>query len=99
MPTWKKIITSGSDANLNSLVVQNGITGSLIGTSSYSDNTNLLGGQSGSYYLPSSSINDIVQNNSDIYTSTQKVSQIISLTAAEYESIGTKDDGTLYVII
>lgn len=36
MPNWKKIVTSGSDASLNSLIVSSGITGSLFGTSSYS---------------------------------------------------------------
>ena len=35
MPNWKKIIVSGSDASLNSLVVTNGITGSLFGTASF----------------------------------------------------------------
>jgi hypothetical protein len=35
MPNWKKIIVSGSDASLNSLVVSNGITGSLLGTASF----------------------------------------------------------------
>lgn len=35
MPNWKKVITSGSDASLNSLIVANGITGSLQGTASY----------------------------------------------------------------
>ena len=35
MPSWKKIITSGSDASLNSINVTNGITGSLLGTASY----------------------------------------------------------------
>ena len=35
MPNWKKVITSGSDASLNSLTVINGITGSLFGTSSW----------------------------------------------------------------
>ena len=35
MPNWKKIVTSGSDATLNSLTVTNGITGSLEGTASY----------------------------------------------------------------
>ena len=35
MPNWKKIILSGSTANLNSLTVTNGITGSLFGTASY----------------------------------------------------------------
>ena len=34
MPNWKKVITSGSDAALNSLLVTNGITGSLLGTAS-----------------------------------------------------------------
>ena len=35
MPNWKKVIVSGSNAVLNSLNVTNGITGSLLGTSSY----------------------------------------------------------------
>ena len=35
MPNWRKIITSGSDASLNTLTVPNGITGSLFGTASY----------------------------------------------------------------
>ena len=35
MPNWKKVIISGSDASFNSLIVDNGITGSLQGTSSY----------------------------------------------------------------
>jgi len=47
MPSWKKVITSGSDASLNSLTVSNGITGSLFGTASYASNggvTQLLAG-------------------------------------------------------
>lgn len=35
MPNWRKVITSGSDASLNTLTVSNGITGSLFGTASY----------------------------------------------------------------
>lgn len=35
MPSWRKVIISGSDAALNSLSVTNGITGSLLGTASY----------------------------------------------------------------
>lgn len=35
MPSWKKVIISGSNAALNSLTVTNGITGSLYGTSSW----------------------------------------------------------------
>jgi len=32
MPSWKRVIVSGSDASLNTLTVSNGITGSLFGT-------------------------------------------------------------------
>ena len=35
MPNWKKVIVSGSDANLNSLNVTAGVTGSLLGSASY----------------------------------------------------------------
>lgn len=35
MPSWKKVITSGSVAALSSLTVTNGITGSLFGTASW----------------------------------------------------------------
>jgi len=35
MPSWKKVLISGSDAALNKLTVINGITGSLFGTASY----------------------------------------------------------------
>ena len=52
MPSWKKVIVSGSDASLNSLNVINGITGSLFGTSSFSTSasfaataSNILGGK------------------------------------------------------
>ncbi len=38
MPSWKKVIVSGSDASLNSLVVNNGVTGSLQGTASWANN-------------------------------------------------------------
>ena len=38
MPNWRKIILSGSTANLNSLTVTNGITGSLFGTASWAVN-------------------------------------------------------------
>jgi hypothetical protein len=38
MPSWKKVITSGSNAALNSLTVSNGITSSLFGTASWALN-------------------------------------------------------------
>jgi hypothetical protein len=39
MPSWKKVITSGSNAALQSLTVSNGITGSLFGTASFATQT------------------------------------------------------------
>ena len=49
MPSWKKVLISGSDAALNSLIVTNGITGSLFGTASYA-----IQALSASYALTSS---------------------------------------------
>jgi hypothetical protein len=48
MPNWKKIVTSGSDATLNSLNVTSGVTGSLLGTASYASN---LGGFDSTYFV------------------------------------------------
>ena len=55
MPAWKKVIVSGSDASLNSLNVTNGVTGSLFGTSSYSNNTDLLDGKDSSTFATTGS--------------------------------------------
>jgi hypothetical protein len=41
MAEWKKIIVSGSNAELNTLFVDNGITGSLLGTSSLSETSSI----------------------------------------------------------
>ena len=38
MPSWKKVITSGSDATLTSVTATAGFTGSLLGTASYATN-------------------------------------------------------------
>ena len=43
MPSWKKVILSGSNAALNSLTVSNGITGSLFGTASFALTSSFLG--------------------------------------------------------
>jgi hypothetical protein len=57
MPNWKKIVTSGSDATLNSLSVTNGITGSLLGTASYANQAltasyaNNLGGFDSTHFV------------------------------------------------
>jgi hypothetical protein len=42
MPSWKKVIISGSNAALNSLTVTNGITGSLFGTASFATSASFL---------------------------------------------------------
>ena len=69
MPSWKKVITSGSNASLNTLNVINGITGSLLGTASnaltasyintlnqdviITGSTNIKGNANGSLYVNS----------------------------------------------
>jgi len=55
MPSWKRVIVSGSDASLNTLTVSNGVqitgslratsfTGSLQGTASYASTASLVNG-------------------------------------------------------
>ena len=44
MPNWKKVVVSGSDAALNSLLVTGGITGSLLGTASTASYVDLVAG-------------------------------------------------------
>ena len=44
MPNWKKVIVSGSDAAVNSLLVTGGITGSLLGTASTASYVDLVAG-------------------------------------------------------
>jgi hypothetical protein len=61
------------------------ITGSLIVT--------------GSITVRSGSSNgDVVTNLTDTYTSIGRVLQIVTLTTAEYNAIGTKDPNTLYIV-
>ena len=48
MPAWKKVITSGSNAELNKLVVDTHISASLFSGSFYGDGSNLTGVSGGS---------------------------------------------------
>lgn len=41
---------------------------------------------------------NFVRNNEDIYTGTDKIDQIVTLTQSEYDAIPTKDANTLYII-
>ena len=60
MPSWKKVLVSGSDASLNSLnvatnVVAQSFTGSLLGTSSYAVNADFLDGRDSSVFATTGS--------------------------------------------
>jgi hypothetical protein len=55
MPSWKKVIVSGSDASLNSLIVNSGVTGSLQGTASYANNADLLDGKDSTIFATTGS--------------------------------------------
>lgn len=60
MPSWKKVIVSGSDASLNSLnvatnVVAQSFTGSLLGTSSYAANADFLDGKDSTVFATTGS--------------------------------------------
>ena len=43
--------------------------------------------------------NDYVRNTTDTYTATPKITQIITLSQAEYDLIGTPSTSTLYIIL
>jgi hypothetical protein len=74
MAEWKKVIVSGSDAELNTLFVENGITGSLEGTSSFSitssntilqnnllSNQNVGGNTSGTEYIAGTPVEEVLR--------------------------------------
>ena len=42
---------------------------------------------------------DYVKNNTDTYTPSAKITQIVTLTQAQYDGIGTPSDSTLYIIL
>lgn len=76
-----------------SVTAISGFTGSLFGTSSWSQNS-----------VTSSNFNGtgsdgFVSNMSDTYTGTAKIKDIVTLTAAEYSAIGAPLTSTLYVVI
>ena len=69
MPNWKKLILSGSNASLNSLIVTSGVTGSLFGTASYANNggvTQIVAGTNVSL-TPSTGVGAVTINASVTY--------------------------------
>jgi hypothetical protein len=64
MPSWKKLITSGSDANLNSLYVKNSVTasvfsGSFVGDGSGLTNISVDIGELASFSQPFTNVNTV----------------------------------------
>jgi hypothetical protein len=54
----------------------------------------------GSLMVQSASVSgEAVSNIGDTYTSTQKVTKMVTCTSAEYSAIGTKDPNTFYIVI
>ncbi len=84
---YDNIVVTGS------ITATTGFTGSLFGTSSWSQNS-----VTASTLNQTSSVG-FVSNMSDTYTSTAKITDIITLSAAEYAAIGSPLTSTLYVII
>lgn len=83
-------------------------TGSLFGTSSWSENTisssyaytaSSAVNSSNALTLNQTSSNGFVSNMSDTYTGTAKITDIITLSSAEYAAIGAPLTSTLYIII
>jgi hypothetical protein len=89
---------SGSGRYTNGLQVTGSlrapiITGSLFGTSSWSQNSVTASNFAGT------GSNGFVSNMSDTYTGTAKITNIITLSAAEYSAIVSPLTNTLYIII
>jgi hypothetical protein len=89
---------SGSGRFTNGLTVTGSlvapsITGSLFGTSSWAQNAITASNFNGT------GSNGFVSNMSDTYTATAKITDIVTLSAAEYAAIGAPLTSTLYVVI
>jgi len=69
MPNWKKVITSGSNASLDTLTVTNGITGSLFGTSSYATSAS----RADSVPLPGSGGGEILFNTGGVLSAANRI--------------------------
>ena len=68
-----------------------GATGSIAGVMTAADKTKLDG-------IDGTSAN-FVKNDSDTFTASDKVTQIVTLSQAEYDSIATPSASTLYIIV
>ena len=69
MPNWKKVVTSGSNASLNTLTVTNGVTGNVIGTSSYATSAS----RADSVLLPGSGGGEILFNTGGVLSASNRI--------------------------
>jgi hypothetical protein len=84
---------TGSNALFSGIVIAQGFSGSLFGTSSWAQNSITASNFNGT------GSNGFVSNMSDTYTGTAKITDIVTLSAAEYAAIGAPLTSTLYVVI
>jgi hypothetical protein len=104
----------GNQVVTGSVTATAGFTGSLLGTASFALNVQnintaslattgsntFIGNQtiSGSLNVSGSVTGNVLGNNTDTYTTSPRVQQVVTLTQAEYNAIGSPDANTLYII-
>ena len=104
MPSWKKVITSGSAAAFSSLIVSSTITGSisgsltgsLQGTASWA--TNALTASFAPDYLLTSSFNIWTGSNSSRFFGTSSYANFTAVLRISGGLPGTVEDGTTYIL-
>ena len=102
------VLSNGTTPSLNSGISAAEMR-SLIGAGTGSGTSNLVIGTTSSTALAgdtttissaqATAINDSVKNNTDTYTGTAKITQIVSLSNAEYQNISSPSSSTLYIIL
>jgi hypothetical protein len=95
MATWKKVIVSGSDAELNKLTVTNGITGSLKGTASYADSSSITYVSNSMYGLSEIEVADYDNNVAVTYVN-GRLKFIFGTPVAH--AISSFTDGTTFLV-
>jgi hypothetical protein len=95
-PTLATGVTAEEIRNLIGAGTGNGTSNLVIGTTS---STALAGDTTTISSAQATAINDSVKNNTDTYTGTAKITQIITLSQTEYDNITTKLSDTLYIIL
>ena len=92
-PGWQEVLTNSGSQSISGSLTATNFTGSLFGTSSWSQNSITASNFNGT------GSNGFVSNMSDTYTGTAKITDIVTLSSAEYAAIGSPLTSTLYIII